>query len=166
MVIRETAAGDLPELLRIFESARGYMRASGNGGQWGEHYPPVDLLEEDIDAGRSFVGVEDGIIRLTFVFAVGIDPTYLVITGGDWLNSEPYGYIHRVASDGTVGGAFGYCFDFCRERADNLRIDTHENNHAMRHALEKRGFVRCGEIITDNGTPRIAYQYAKRRGEK
>jgi hypothetical protein len=31
---------------------------------------------------------------------IGKDPTYAVIENGNWLNDEPYGVIHRIASNG------------------------------------------------------------------
>ena len=36
--------------------------------------------------------------------------------------------------------------------------DTHADNAVMQRLLEGAGFVRCGIIYTDDGSPRIAYQ--------
>ena len=40
----------------------------------------------------------------------------------------------------------------------SLRVDTHEDNWNMNHFLIKHGFVRCGMIFVEDGTPRVAYE--------
>ena len=47
---------------------------------------------------------------------------------------------------------------WCLEHCESLRADTHADNKAMQHLLEKNGFTRCGIIRVEDGTPRIAYQ--------
>jgi RimJ/RimL family protein N-acetyltransferase len=47
---------------------------------------------------------------------------------------------------------------WCLEQRGNIRIDTHDDNLPMQRALEKNGFVPCGRIWCEDGTPRIAYQ--------
>lgn len=42
-------------------------------------------------------------------------------------------------------------------RLAEVRADTHWDNVIMQHILEKNGFVKCGTIVVENGTPRIAY---------
>jgi predicted GNAT family N-acyltransferase len=42
--------------------------------------------------------------------------------------------------------------------ADNVRIDTHENNYVMQNMLKKNGFVHCGTIYLEDGQPRMAFQ--------
>ena len=158
MNIRKALPGDLPEILRVYEAARAYMRASGNPDQWGYDYPPEDMLENDIKIGQLYIGEdESGKIRLSFALIPGNDPTYNYIEGA-WLNDEPYAAIHRVASDGEKKGAFAACANFCAQNHKNLRIDTHEANLTMQHVMEKFGFVKCGRIYLENGDPRIAYQ--------
>ena len=43
-----------------------------------------------------------------------------------------------------------------------VRVDTHPDNRAMRTALEKAGFVACGELLLDRceeaGDPRVGYE--------
>ena len=51
---------------------------------------------------------------------------------------------------------------FCLGLCGNIRIDTHRDNRTMRHLIEKSGFARCGLIHVEDGSPRIAYQYAAR----
>lgn len=158
MNIRKAVPSDLPGILRVYEAARAYMRASGNPDQWGYDYPPQDMLENDIKIGQLYVGENSsGKISLSFALIPGNDPTYNYIEGA-WLNDAPYAAIHRVASDGSEKGAFAACADFGAAHYENLKIDTHEANLTMQHVMEKYGFTRCGRIYLENGDPRIAYQ--------
>ena len=94
-----------------------------------------------------------------FVFFHGPEPSYEAIDG-HWLNLEPYSVIHRIASDGSHRGVLARCLAWCEGQTKNLRIDTHRDNRVMRHLLEKNGFIPCGTILAEDGTPRIAYQKA------
>ena len=49
--------------------------------------------------------------------------------------------------------------DFCQKITTHIRIDTHEDNIVMQKAIAKNGFHKCGIIYTDDGSPRIAYEY-------
>ncbi len=157
-MIRLATTDDLDDILVLYAAARRFMAQNGNPTQWGDTYPARELLEEDIRMGELFVDTQDGDICGVFVFTTRPEPTYAVIHDGAWMNDAPYGTIHRIASDGTAKGVFGRCVAFCVRRCPNLRIDTHHNNHAMRHLVQKHGFVRCGVITVADGSPRIAYQ--------
>lgn len=160
-MIRKAVLTDLPVLFQIAKIARNYMCCSGNPTQWGDQYPDV-YLSEDIEAEQLYVFTDDaGKVHAFFAFILGEDPSYGHIEG-KWLNDEPYGTIHRIASDGKIKGVFGQCLSFCRNICPNIRADTHENNKTMRHLLEKYGFVLCGTVNLDKqegDTLRVAYQY-------
>lgn len=161
-MVRPASMMDLPRILAVYDAARIYMRNSGNPHQWGDSgYPERELLEEDIKKGRLFVIEEDGTVRGVFAFMLGADPTYGYIEDGRWPNDQPYGTIHRIASDGKTRGIFAKAFAFAKTRADEIRVDTHKDNKTMQHVVEKQGFIRCGIIYLENGDPRIAYQYSK-----
>jgi RimJ/RimL family protein N-acetyltransferase len=155
--IRRSTLNDLSRMLEIYDFARKQMRANGNPNQW-IAYPSKNLLEEDIKTGVSYVIESNSNVCGTFVFSIGEDPTYQVIKNGSWLNGEPYGTIHRIASDGTQKGIFKTVEEFCFQQIQNVRVDTHEDNKIMQHLLEKSGFTKCGIIYTHDGSPRIAYQ--------
>ena len=149
----------LPQILQIYAHAREAMAASGNPTQWGDNFPPQELLEEDIDSNRLFVYVVNGQLLGVFAFILGADPTYQVIEDGAWLNDAlPYGTIHRLASSGKSKGVASAVIEWCLEHCQSLRADTHADNQIMQHLLEKNGFTRCGIIHVADGTPRIAYQ--------
>lgn len=159
MQIRKTAISELPQLALIFESARAYMRSSGNPTQWGTSRPSLDKVEQDIDLGQSYVCVDEkeGIVA-TFAFIIGEDPTYLDIDGA-WLREAPYGTIHRMASNGKIHGIANHIFSWAKQQNVDVRIDTHKQNSTMLHVIEKAGFLHCGVIIVDDGTPREAFQW-------
>lgn len=159
MIIRPTELTDLPLVMGIYEYARNFMRANGNATQWVNGYPSEELIRQEIKDSHSFVCIGgQGEIIGTFCFILGDDPTYRQIFEGEWLNDEPYGVIHRMATNGKHKGVADACLDWCMEQSDNIRVDTHKDNLVMQHILEKRGFRRCGIIFVRDGTERIAYQ--------
>ena len=157
-VIRKAFPHELPRILEIYAAARAFMARTGNPTQWGASYPPEALLREDLRQERLYVVEEEGAVRGVFVLLLGEDPTYRVIEDGAWLSDAPYGAIHRVAGDGSLHGLVGRITEFAWQIIPHLRIDTHRDNAVMRHQVEKYGFVPCGTIYTDDGTPRIAFE--------
>lgn len=156
--IRKAALGDIEEIAEIYAYAREAMRRAGNPGQWGQHYPPRQIIEADILNGNSYVVTDKGVIGAVFVFVVGQDPTYQRIENGEWLNQDAYGTIHRMAGNGRIKGVFRLCQQFCESKISNIRADTHKCNVIMQRLLERSGYQRCGQIYVADGSPRIAYQ--------
>ena len=158
-MFRGAVRGDLPQILKIYAHARAVMKESGNPTQWGDDFPPQELLEEDIDSNRLFLYVVNGQIEAVFAFILGADPTYAVIEDGQWLDDTlPYGTVHRLASAGKQKGVGKAVLDWSLEHCQSLRADTHADNKIMQHLLEKNGFTRCGVIHVRDGSPRFAYQ--------
>lgn len=165
-MFRGATRSDIDEILKIYDRARRFMAQTGNPNQWGTHNPPEELLERDIDSNRLFLYMRNGAIEAVFAFIMGEDPTYHVIEDGAWLDDTlPYGTVHRLASAGVSRGVAHKVFDWCAERCDSLRADTHEDNKIMQHLLVSNGFKRCGIIHLANGEPRIAYQRITKRSE-
>lgn len=160
MSIETAQEQDLPELLHIYARARELMRQSGNPTQWGDSWPSEEVLQRDLSEGILYRIRRKGSIVGAFAFGVGPYPPYEAIQGA-WLDQSPYGVIHRLAGDGRERGLFDECLSFCRERVGSIKIDTHPDNAIMRRLIEKNGFVRCGGILSESGTPRIAYQWKK-----
>lgn len=157
MPIRLATTADLPAISAIYAFARTQMAKDNNPTQWGKSHPAPKLLEADIAANHLYVIEEAGNIGGVFAFILGEDPTYQQIEGS-WLNDQPYGTIHRIAGNGKVKGIFNKALAFCEQLKPNIRIDTHQNNKRMQHLIEKNGFTYCGIILTDDNTPRLAYQ--------
>jgi len=157
-MIRIATNNDLSIILNIYEYARKFMKENGNETQWNNSFPPKDLLLEDIKEGRLYVYEENNIVHGVFAFIIGEDATYKKIEDGAWLSNDVYGTIHRVASDGKVKGMLNKIISYCETKISHLRIDTHENNKIMQHLILKNGFIKCGIIHVEDGTPRIAYE--------
>ena len=157
-MIRLATEGDLPRIFDVYAVARQLMRDSGNPTQWGDHFPPEDLLRSDIPQEQLWVVERDGVIHAAFALVFGVDPSYGYIEGA-WRSDAPYAAIHRVGSDGT-GGIFDEVIAFCRTKSPYLRIDTHHDNRVMQHIVQKHGFRESGVVyMHDDGTPRIAYEW-------
>lgn len=157
-MIRSAVPADLPRILEIYDSARGFMRRRGNSVQWVNGYPSESLLRADVAAGQLYVMEDEGGVYAVFAFIIGDDPTYQVIDGA-WLDDgTPYGTLHRLGSDGTHTGVLSDAVDWAWGRIRHLRADTHEANHPMRRCLERAGFVYTGIITVADGTPRRAYE--------
>lgn len=162
MNIRRSETADLPIIMEIYAHAREYMAEHGNPNQWGgTNWPPEELIREDIKCGKSYVCVNDGNIAGVFFFDHGkdIEPTYRVIEDGEWMNDEPYGVIHRIASDGSVRGVGAFCFNWAYNICPHLRADTHPDNTVMQNLLTKLGFEKRGIIhVIEDDYPRYAYE--------
>lgn len=159
--IRHAHEQDVPAILAIYDAAHEVMRASGNPTQWPVGYPGDEDVREDMERDALYVCVEGERVLAVFFYASGPDSTYRHIDGA-WLNNKPYSVVHRIASM-PGSGAGRYCLAWACAQGRDVRIDTHEHNAPMRHVLESLGFVACGIIICDNGTPRVAYHFV--RGE-
>ena len=161
-IIRHSQRADIAEMQEVFAEAKQKMRESGNVLQWTGAYPTDEQLMSDIDRGFSYVVEEDGKIIATFVLAICVDPTYLNIYNGAWLDDElPYGTIHRIASRHGTRGIARMVIDWCNDRISNLRVDTHRDNMPMQHIMQSNGFTYCGIIYLLNGDERLAYQRIK-----
>lgn len=148
---------DLAQVMAIYTAAQQRMEAAGNP-QWPRGWPSEERVRADIDAGISYIMEEDGETVAVFVLFLGDEPTYAIIEDGAWLNDGPYGTLHRIASNGKTRGVLQAVLAYCESVQPNMRVDTHETNLAMQHILEKNGYVRCGRIYVEDGSPRIAYQ--------
>ncbi len=158
MTVRCATLSDIDEILKIYESARVFMRENGNPTQWSTGGPSESSLRADIAEGCSFVLCDEDEIVASYYFKVGEDKTYRKIYSGNWKSDEPYAVIHRVAVKHRGRGLVKACFDECKRMFSHLRIDTHRDNLPMQRALVKAGFEYCGIIHLENGEERLAYE--------
>lgn len=156
-MVRAATEQDLPIIMELYEKARAFMRKTGNLHQWTEPFPKA-LLIDDIQKERLFTIERNNRVCGVFYFYIGEDPTYHYIEG-EWLDSSPYGTIHRITGAEEERGIFKEAFEFCKSKINHLRIDTHEDNKIMQHTVEKHGYKRCGIIYLENGDPRLAYEF-------
>lgn len=156
--IRKATSLDIHTVLRLIDSGRKIMTASGNRHQWNANHPSREQIENDIAHGDSYLLLEDDKPIATWAFVNGPDPTYTIIYNGKWLNRKPYHVIHRVASLPHYHGVLKDLLDWCFSKDVNICIDTHRDNSIMQHCLIKYGFTYCGIIHLANGDERLAYQ--------
>ena len=71
-MIRTACPGDFARICEIYAAARAFMARTGNAAQWGDSYPPEELVREDIRLDRLFVSGQ-----------VPIDPSTGAIVEGD-----------------------------------------------------------------------------------
>lgn len=159
MHIQKATKADTSVILNIIDEARSIMRENGNTTQWTNGYPSSETILEDIANGHAFVCTADGEVVGYFCLMLGgnPDPNYTIIEG-NWLNDNPYGVIHRLASARTVKGIAQKAFDFAFTKTNNVRVDTHHDNLPMQNFLKKIGFEYCGIIYVSDGSPRDAFQ--------
>jgi len=160
MKIRSATLQDIPAIIGVIDEARLIMRETGNMNQWGHGYPSRELIECDITSNQAYICEADEILFGYFCFVQGKDPdpNYATIHDGSWLNNEPYGVLHRLASSGKAKGIATAAFDFAFSQASNVRVDTHHDNLPMQNFLRKAGFHYCGIVYVGDGTPRDAFQ--------
>ncbi|MCL2816749.1 MAG: GNAT family N-acetyltransferase [Oscillospiraceae bacterium] len=158
MEIRRTHENDLEKVMDIYKTAREFMAQSGNPNQWGNNSPDRELVQSDIKKD-GYVVVENDEVIGVFVLSDSEETYYMI--DGNWLNDEPYGVIHRLATGGTRKGAGQFVLDWCLKKAGNIRIDTHEDNAPMLKLLEKNGYKYCGKISYGIRGERLAFQKIK-----
>lgn len=156
--IRSAKEEDIEEIMALYEQARGYMAENGNPGQWINGYPAREDVEKDMNRNVLYICESANGTEGVFMFDIGEEPNYRKIEDGSWLNEEPYGFLHRIASAGRKKGVASFCVQWCLNRCGNMRGDTHKDNKSMQRVFEKNGFIPCGTVYMEDGTPRIAYQ--------
>lgn len=165
MDFRKATKKDIDTIMQIISDARARIGKLGID-QWQYGYPTRDIVKEDIELERFYVGEEEGNILSVFVIVGDGEPTYDVIYNGEWLTEKnTYVAVHRiaVASHCVRRGIASKTFEFVTAYAisrgfSSIRIDTHEGNVPMRRMLEKNGFLHCGTIYLMDGEKRVAYE--------
>ena len=157
-MIRKATEKDIPAAMELFTAAKSIMRSDGNMTQWEGNYPDEEIVRSDISKGGAHIIERDGKPVGYFALLPSPEPTYSSISG-KWLDdSAPYFVIHRIASSPESHGVFSEIMEYALSVSGNLRIDTHRDNHIMRHVIEKAGFTYCGIINLKDGAERLAFQ--------
>jgi len=158
-IIRPGTLDDVDAVLALIDAARSFMRAQGNAKQWANGYPSRVNVLDDIahDALMICEDASSGEIAGAFCMQTWPEHTYRRIFEGTWPDEMPYGTIHRIVSASPGQGIGSFCLRWAQERFGCLRADTHADNAPMQAALQRAGFVRCGIVYMDDGSPRIAF---------
>ncbi|MBR1774408.1 MAG: GNAT family N-acetyltransferase [Bacteroidales bacterium] len=157
--IRHSRAEDIEAIMQIIDAGRSIMRQSGNNNQWTCGYPDRKTIMDDINSGNHYLVSLNNKPVAVFTFLKGPDITYKRIFDGNWLdNDKDYCVIHRAGKLSQYKGVLEEILQYCFQFTDNIKVDTHRDNHIMQHLLEKNGFTYCGIIYLLNGNERLAYQ--------
>ena len=166
---RRASLEDMDALLSIAAQASARLRASGVD-QWQHGYPNEEVFARDIGEGFAWLFTHEGKPAGCITVRRGHEMQYDSLLG-DWLtDAETYGTVHRIAvADEYLGHGLG---DEMLQFAEDItvgmgflsvRIDTHEENAAMRRLLAKRGYEKCGLLWIDSivgDKARIGYEKA------
>ena len=166
MEVRRTQEKDVDIIMDIYSRARKFMAKNGNLTQWPNSYPNIELVKSDVEKDGYVVIENEQVIGVFVLEENANEPAYNTIEGA-WLNDKPYSAIHRCATGGTVKGVGQFLLDWCFNKCDNIRVDTHEDNIPMKNLLNKNGYKYCGKVYytaKDYGEDygeRIAFQKCK-----
>ncbi|MCD7121949.1 GNAT family N-acetyltransferase [Limosilactobacillus albertensis] len=167
LYLRRTQVQDLDAVMQIIDSAKAFLKQN-NSPQWQDGYPNRKVFAKDISMQTNWVLVNGDNITATATLQLTPEPTYQVITHGQWSQpNEPYATIHRVAiSDAYRGqGLSRLLFSNLltvglMQGIKNFRIDTHKSNKAMQHIIKSFNFQKRGIIMVNekNDPERLAYE--------
>ena len=153
---------DIDLIMNFINDGKEFLKSQGID-QWQGEYPNrqsiVDDIEKEIGYLISSGNVAVGYCCVDFSGESAYDDLI-----GEWLDSEPYAVLHRLAvssehrSKGFADVAFSLAEKLTTEKGVfSIKIDTHEENKTMRHLLEKNGYTYCGKVTYPQGD-RIAFQ--------
>ena len=69
-MIRLAVPEDFTSLMSIYAYARSFMQETGNPNQWGNHFPPEELIHNRIRDKQLFVLEENGTLHGAFAFII------------------------------------------------------------------------------------------------
>lgn len=161
MKIRKADIQDIPEIIKILDSARDFQRRLGFK-QWKDGYPSVMNIESDINHGGAKVFLLDNTVVGYAFLAIG-DTAYEALPD-IWSFHGCYGVVHRLAlSDGSRGrGLSSEVFrlienEYFSKGVSIIRVDTGERNFIMQKIMSGNGYETKGLQVFTWG-PRLVYE--------
>lgn len=168
MKLRQATMADFDRIIAILKDGANQLAESGVN-QWQGDYPSLDQIKEDIEKGWAYLAVsqdEETVGAISIVPAP--DHSYDELDGKWVVDTNKYVVIHRVAIHSDHAGK-GYATKLFTEvidslksqkdRVESIRIDTHEDNKAMQHLIDKMGFKRVGTLHGVYRPGEISYVY-------
>lgn len=164
MEFRKAIEEDCSSIMNIIVQAQAYFKGKSIN-QWQNNYPNLETIRMDIKNNNGYVLLKDYKIIATIAFIIDGEKNYENIYEGEWLSSNKYGTIHRIAVDsqykglGTASVIIKKLEKMCLSNGINsIRVDTHEENLPMQRLLEKNGFKYCGIIYLEDKSKRMAFE--------
>ena len=160
---RKGTSSDIQRIMELVADAQEWFHRS-QIDQWQDGYPTTEIIKQDVENRENYIVEHNGSIAATAVISFAGEPTYEKIAGKGWLNENCYAVVHRVAvADefrrmGIAREILHFTEELCAERGvEDIRIDTHKDNGAMRSLLKGMGYTHCGRIRLLSGAHREAY---------
>ena len=73
-MIRLAVPEDFTSIMSIYAYARSFMQETGNPNQWGNHFPPEELIHNRIRDKQLFVLEENGFERRGIIYVLNHSP--------------------------------------------------------------------------------------------
>lgn len=158
MIFRKSVEKDLSQIEEIAENAKLLLKQEGVS-QWQKGtYPDRERFLQDIEEGIGYVVEEADELVAVCAVTFTEEPAYCNLSGSWLIDSSVYATIHRSAvSYKHIGKhVITFLFDSVSSLAKDqnfksIRIDTHPDNLRMQKALERSGFIKCGELFLTSG---------------
>jgi GNAT superfamily N-acetyltransferase len=156
---------ELSEIAPIWEILQQAIQRRKEDGskQWQDGYPNPKVVQKDIEKGDGFVLLDGETIIGYSAVLINDEPAYEKIEG-NWLTTEDFVVIHRVAiSEKYLGKGLAkmiikYVEDYALSKnIFSVKADTNFDNIAMMKIFENLGYTYCGEVYF-RGSPRKAYE--------
>lgn len=168
MKLKKATMADFNQIMEILKDGANQLAERGVE-QWQGDYPSPDQIKEDIKNGWAYLAVSEDDETVGAISIVPAPDHSYDELDGEWLiDTQNYLVIHRVAIHSNHAGK-GYATKLLREvinyikqnRTDieSIRIDTHEDNEAMQHLIDKMGFKRVGTLHGVYRPDEISYVY-------
>lgn len=165
MFIRLIQLDDIDRILQITKEAIDLMKNTNQFVQWNENYPNRDTFTLDYNKQIGYVLIDKSTVEGYFSLQFGEDETYKTIYDGEFKTLPPYGVVHRLMISEKLRGRkiskflLEAAIDICRKNnVKSIRIDTHEDNLAMRSIIKSVDFEYAGIIKVADGTKRLAFE--------
>jgi len=144
---------DMDAVELIFRQARNSLKKH-RVDQWQGDYPNADAARVDMERGEGYVMTYGGRVAAYFCLSPRPEPTYAELTDGKWSREGDYCVIHRSAvgsefrGTGMADKLFAAAEELTRAMGrEDIRVDTHRHNEAMKALLKRRGFRYRGNIL-------------------
>jgi GNAT superfamily N-acetyltransferase len=159
---RKAELSEIAPICEILQQAIQRRKEDGSK-QWQDGYPNPEVVQKDIEKGEGFVLLDGETIIGYSAVLINDEPAYDEIEG-NWLTTEDFVVIHRVAiSEKYLGKGFAkmiikYVEDYAlSNNIFSVKADTNFDNIAMMKIFENLGYTYCGEVYF-RGSPRKAYE--------
>ena len=158
---------DLSAITRIIEEAKAYLKEQ-KINQWQGSYPEAEQLEQDVKDELTYILMVGNKIAGTAALCPGIEPMYLHIEDGEWINGPKAhcAVIHRLAISTKFRGqhlakeTISCLLTTARLSGyKDIRVDTNSENRGMQYIIETNGFKYKGIIQTPDSDEAERYAY-------